>query len=94
MSFPRSESTSGVPDTVLPVLSAAMPESDIPEALRAALDARAQEKAAFMALSDELLHALRPEIERLAAELVHKSLQQAGRARSSLGEVVVSVDTP
>ncbi len=83
MSFPRSGSTSGVPDTVLPVLSAAMPESDIPEALRAALDARAQEKAAFMALSDELLHALRPEMERLTTELVRTGLREVWRKRSN-----------
>ncbi len=83
-----------VPDTVMPVLSAVVPESDIPEALRAALDARDHEKEAFMALSDELLHALRPEMERFAAELVRRSLQEAWRMRSRSGDGVFGSDTP
>jgi hypothetical protein len=42
-----------------------------------ALDARAAEKQAFMALSAELLQQLRPEFDRLAAGLVHRTLETA-----------------
>lgn len=84
MSLSHPASASGTPDTVMPVLSAVVPESDISDDLRAALDARDHEKAAFMALSQEMLLALRPEMERLAAELVRKSLHEAWRARSGI----------
>lgn len=80
------------PDSVVPVLTAVVPESDITVALRAALDARAQEKAAFMSLSDELLHALRPEMERLMADLVRSSLQQTWRMRHRNGDGVFLTD--
>lgn len=94
MSLTSSASAFGVPDTVLPVLSAVVPESEVSDALRSALDARAQEKAAFMAMSDELLHALRPEIERLTAELVRSSLQQAWRMRPQHVDGIVGMDIP
>jgi hypothetical protein len=41
------------------------------------MDARAAEKQAFMALSAELLQQLRPEFDRLAAGLVHRTLETA-----------------
>lgn len=83
-----------IPNSVMPILSAVVPESDIPQALRSALDARAHEKAAFMALSDELLGVLRPELERLATELVRSSLHQAWRMRSRTDDGVSGLDKP
>ena len=86
MSLSPSEPESGMPDSVMPVLSVVVPEAAISEALRAALDALDHEKSAFMALSDDMLDALRPEMERLATELVRKSLYQAWRVRSRIGD--------
>ncbi|MCE2782216.1 hypothetical protein [Limnohabitans sp.] len=63
-----------VPDKI-PVLT--QPMQDVPTALVCALDARAAEKQAFMALSAELLQQLRPEFDRLAAGLVHRTLETA-----------------
>lgn len=94
MSHPRSVFASGVPATVLPVLSAVVPESEISEALRAALDALDQEKLTFMNLSGEMLDALRPEMERMACELVRNSLNQAWRLRHQTGHRVVGSDIP
>jgi hypothetical protein len=94
MSLPSSTCASGVPATVLPVLSAVVPESEISEALRAALDALDQEKLTFMNLSGEMLDALRPEMERMACELVRNSLSQAWRLRHPTGHRVVGTDIP
>jgi hypothetical protein len=47
----------------------------VPQAVTLALDARAAEKRALMDLSEELLQNLRPEIERLTADLVQRTLQ-------------------
>jgi len=72
-----SNSTPGVrpvPDEI-PVLT--QPMQDVPTALVCALDGRAAEKQAFMALSAELLQQLRPEFDRLAAGLVHRTLETA-----------------
>jgi hypothetical protein len=63
------------------------PESvlaSVPEAVRLALDARAAEKRALLALSDELVKNLRPEIERLTAELVQKTLADVWEKRASI----------
>jgi hypothetical protein len=94
MSLPSSACPSDVPATVLPVLSAVVPKSEISEALRAALDALDQEKLAFMNLSGEMLDALRPEMERMACELVRNSLSQAWRLRHPTGLRVVGTDIP
>jgi hypothetical protein len=66
---------------VVPVLSTVVPDSQISESVSAALDARLLEKAEFMALTDNLVQQLRPELERMATELVHRSLSQAWAAR-------------
>lgn len=50
---------------------------DVSPALQLALDARAAEKQAFMALSAELLQQLRPEFDRLASALVLRTLETA-----------------
>lgn len=63
-----------MPDEI-PTLTQAM--DDVPPSLASALDARAAEKQAFMALSAELLQQLRPEFDRLAAGLVHRTLETA-----------------
>jgi hypothetical protein len=47
----------------------------VPQAVTLALDARAAEKQALMDLSDELVQNLRPEIERLTADMVQRTLQ-------------------
>ncbi len=82
------------PDTALPVLNSVVPESDISEALRTALDVLDHEKIAFMALSGDMLDALRPEMERMATELVRNSLHQAWRIRSQVTDRVLGVDIP
>jgi hypothetical protein len=68
----------------VPVLSTVIANSDIPAFVQAALEARALEKAAFLALADELMAALRPEMERLAAELLRKSIHQVWLKRNRL----------
>jgi hypothetical protein len=50
---------------------------NVPPSWVSALDAQAAEKQSFMALSAELLQQLRPEFERLAAGLVHRTLESA-----------------
>jgi hypothetical protein len=64
----------GAPDQV-PTLTQDMVLGQVPQAVTLALDARAAEKRALMALSDELVQNLRPEIERLTADLVQRTLQ-------------------
>jgi hypothetical protein len=63
-----------LPDEI-PTLTQAI--EDVPPAIASALDARAAEKQAFMALSTELLQQLRPEFDRLAAGLVLRTLETA-----------------
>ena len=62
------------PDQI-PTLTQDMVLGQVPQAVTLALDARAAEKRALMALSDELVQNLRPEIERLAVDLVQRTLQ-------------------
>jgi hypothetical protein len=59
----------------IPTLTQDMVLGQVPQAVTLALDARAAEKRALMALSDELVQNLRPEIERLAVDLVQRTLQ-------------------
>lgn len=63
-----------LPDDI-PTLTEAV--EDASAAVHLALDARAAEKQAFMALSTELLQQLRPEFDRLAAALVLRTLETA-----------------
>ena len=75
----------GEPDQI-PTLTQDMILSQVPQAVTLALDARAAEKRALMALSEELVQNLRPEIERMTADLVQKTLQSLWdkRARNYL----------
>lgn len=63
-----------VPDPI-PTLTQDMALGQVPKAVSLALDARAAEKQALMALSEELVQNLRPEIERLTSDLVQRTLQ-------------------
>ena len=62
------------PDQI-PTLTQDMVLVQVPQAVTLALDARAAEKQALMDLSDELVQNLRPEIERLTADMVQRTLQ-------------------
>ena len=73
LSKPESERRP-LPDEI-PTLTQTVEQ--VPPAIEAALDARAAEKQAFTALSDELLQQLRPEFDRLAAGLVLRTLETA-----------------
>jgi hypothetical protein len=59
----------------IPTLTQDMVLDQVPQAVTLALDARAAEKRALMDLSEELVQNLRPEIERLTADLVQRTLQ-------------------
>jgi|GEM_PF-1885575 len=72
-----------LPDEI-PTLTQAI--EDVPPAIESALDARAAEKQAFMALSTELLQQLRPEFDRLAAGLVLRTLETAWHHKVNLPE--------
>lgn len=58
----------------IPVLTHVIAKDQIPEAILVALDARQAEKASVLALSQELMQNLRPELDRMASELVQRSL--------------------
>ncbi len=68
----------------IPTLTQDMALGLVPKAVSLVLDVRAAEKQALMALSDELEQRLRPEIERMTADLVQRTLQAVWdqRARS------------
>jgi hypothetical protein len=68
----------------IPVLTAVVPTSEIPAALLAALDARLAEKASVLALSQELMKNLRPELDRMASELVQRSVQGMWEKRAEI----------
>jgi len=68
----------------IPVLTAVVPTSEIPAALLAALDARLAEKASVLALSQELMKNLRPELDRMASELVQRSVQDMWEKRAEI----------
>lgn len=69
------------PDQV-PTLTPDMAVADVPQAVRLALDARHAEKQALLALSEELVQELRPEIDRLTVDLVQRTLQGVWEKRS------------
>lgn len=68
----------------IPTLSADHVLASVPEAIGLALEARAAEKRALMALSDELVQNLRPEIERLTTELVQRTLVDVWKKRDQI----------
>ena len=76
-----SSSPTVCPDQI-PTLTGDMALGQVPQAVHVALDARVAEKQALMALSSELLENLRPEIERLTADLVHRTLQSVWDKRA------------
>jgi phosphoribosylcarboxyaminoimidazole (NCAIR) mutase len=66
----------------MPTLTQDMALAQVPQAVIVALDARAAEKQALMALSSDLLENFRPEIERLTADLVQRTLQSVWEKRA------------
>ena len=68
----------------IPVLTSEIPKDQIPQALLVALDARQAEKASVLALSQELMNSLRPELDRMASELVQRSLQGMWEKRAEI----------
>ena len=66
----------------MPTLTQDMALTQVPQAVLVALDARFAEKEALMALSSDLLENLRPEIERLTADWVQKTLQSVWDQRA------------
>jgi len=72
------------PESAIPVLTRAITPSEIPASLLAALDARLAEKASVLALSQELMRNLRPELDRMAAELVQRSVQGMWEKRAEI----------
>ena len=76
-----SSSPTVCPDQI-PTLTEDMAVGQVPQAVHVALDARVAEKQALMALSSELLENLRPEIERLTADLVQRTLQSVWDKRA------------
>lgn len=66
----------------IPSLSQDMALGDVPVGVSLALDARAAEKAALMALSEDLVKKLRPEIERMTSDMVQRALQGVWEKRS------------
>ncbi len=81
-SLPETVLNHTAPDQV-PVLTHPIPEAEVPLALKLALDARMAEKQALLDLSDELVQKLKPELERLSAELVQRALEGLWQKRAS-----------
>jgi hypothetical protein len=73
-----------LPADQIPVLTHEISKDQIPEALLVALDARQAEKASVLALSQELMNNLRPELDRMASELVQRSLQGMWEKRAEI----------
>jgi hypothetical protein len=82
-SFPNDACPPNMPSGSIPVLTTVLPELSVSQALRDALDSIAQKKADWMSLESHLLHALRPEMERLTTELVRAGLREAWRKHSN-----------
>ncbi len=59
---------------VIPTLHQDAALATVPQAVSLALDARLAEKQALMAMSEDLVMNLRPEIERITTEVVQKTL--------------------
>jgi hypothetical protein len=73
-----------VPADQIPVLTSVVAKDRIPEALLVALDARQAEKASVLALSQELMKNLRPELDRMASELVQRSVKGMWEKRAEI----------
>ena len=58
----------------IPTLTQSMVLKEVPDAVRLAREARVAEKRALLAMSDELVSHLKPEIERITADLVQRTL--------------------
>lgn len=86
MTHPESKHLSDAVPASVPVLRAVLSEADLPPSLMAALDARELDRARFMGLGDELVNALRPELERLTVQTVQRAMHHAwvSRFRSDL----------
>lgn len=67
---------------VMPVLSNAIPDEQVSDALINGLDVLADQKAQFMDSADDLIQTLRPQMERMLIELVHRSLSLAWASKS------------
>ena len=78
------DSPTGTVAAAIPVLTHVVPTSDIPAAVLAALDARLAEKASVLALSHELMQNLRPELDRMASELVQRSVEGMWAKRAEI----------
>lgn len=70
------------PSEPIPLLTDRLQVGTFPVALGLALDARMAEKQALFDLSGTLLQNLRPELDRLTAQLVEQTLQELWRKRS------------
>jgi hypothetical protein len=84
---PPGAGQAGAPDQI-PTLTQDMVLGQVPPSVNLALDARAAEKQALMAMSEELLQNMRPEIERLTADLVQRTLQSVWDKRSRIDDDV------
>jgi glycine/D-amino acid oxidase-like deaminating enzyme len=73
------------PDQI-PTLTPDMALAQVPQAVVLALDARAAEKKALLDLSEDLVQNLRPEIERLTADLVQRTLQGVWEKRAHIDQ--------
>lgn len=58
---------------------------EVPEALQQALDARAAEHAQLQQLLDQWMQALRPEMERMARDVLLRSAQTQSRQHETGG---------
>lgn len=67
----------------IPTLTEAMVVHEVPQALRLMLEARAAEKGALLAMGDDLVRQLQPEVERMTRALVHKTLNRVWAQRAS-----------
>jgi hypothetical protein len=66
----------------IPLLTDRLQPDSFPTALQLALDARMAEKQALLDLSGVLIQNLRPELDRMTAQLVQQTLQELWRKRS------------
>lgn len=71
------------PADTIPVLDAAQKIDPVPERLAVALDAKVLEKTMVTELVATWLEALRPEMERMAHEIVQSSAQAYWRKQAS-----------
>lgn len=73
-----------MPVGAIPVLSTVLTDDVVSQALRDALDKLEQDKLDWTGLEGQILQTLRPEMERLTAELVRKTLREVWLNRSQL----------